>query len=279
MDEKILENLQILDKEDLITNLIVYCANNYRVNNYLLFGNDFLNFLGVKGKFKEIKSRVQVKGVGTPDMVLIYEDSNGKLKAVIIENKLKADEGRDQTENYSKGREKIKNKINAEITKFIFLTLFEDQKPKYEYSKDKPDGFRQETYKHFRKEVLCKHELKGVWKKLLDELSENLKEFYEYKVKDKDIIFENLKCDDDNLGKNYNYFKSIFNNIIENINKNRSDEKKFKYRRFRHMLLNNYDLSVEDQKTTLKRVINSWRGNLEQVDDILVMGIRFHKKK
>ncbi|MCF6365417.1 MAG: SpoIIE family protein phosphatase [Bacteroidales bacterium] len=52
------------------------------------------------------------------------------------------------------------------------------------------------------------------------------------------------------------------------------DEKKFKYRRFRHMLLNNYRLPVEEQKNNLKRVINSWRGQLEQVDDILVMGIR-----
>jgi len=56
------------------------------------------------------------------------------------------------------------------------------------------------------------------------------------------------------------------------------DEKKFKYRRFRHLLLNNYHKPVDNQKGILKRIINSWRGQLEQVDDILVMGIRIHSK-
>jgi len=52
------------------------------------------------------------------------------------------------------------------------------------------------------------------------------------------------------------------------------DDKKFKYRRFRHMLLSNYEKPVEEQKSILKRVINTWRGRMEQIDDILVMGIR-----
>jgi serine phosphatase RsbU (regulator of sigma subunit) len=56
------------------------------------------------------------------------------------------------------------------------------------------------------------------------------------------------------------------------------DEKKFKYRRFRHILLNNYHKPVDEQKNILKRVINSWRGQLEQIDDILIMGIRIHTK-
>ena len=57
------------------------------------------------------------------------------------------------------------------------------------------------------------------------------------------------------------------------------DEKKFKYRRFRNMLLNNYMKDCQEQEKILKRVINSWRGNLEQVDDIMVLGIRIHTKK
>lgn len=52
------------------------------------------------------------------------------------------------------------------------------------------------------------------------------------------------------------------------------DDKKFKYRRFRHLLLNNYEKSLQEQKDILKRVINSWRGNQEQVDDILIIGIK-----
>ncbi len=54
------------------------------------------------------------------------------------------------------------------------------------------------------------------------------------------------------------------------------DSKKFKYRRFRHMLLNNYDKPAEEQKQILKRVINTWRGTYEQIDDILVIGVRIH---
>ncbi|NPA68616.1 MAG: SpoIIE family protein phosphatase [Chlorobi bacterium] len=54
------------------------------------------------------------------------------------------------------------------------------------------------------------------------------------------------------------------------------DEKKFKYRRFRHLLLNNYEKPMREQKNILKRVINTWKGNLEQVDDILVIGLRIH---
>ncbi len=57
------------------------------------------------------------------------------------------------------------------------------------------------------------------------------------------------------------------------------DEKKFKFRKFRHMLLNNYKKPVDEQKDILKRVINNWRGQLEQVDDILILGIRIHTKK
>lgn len=52
------------------------------------------------------------------------------------------------------------------------------------------------------------------------------------------------------------------------------DDKKFKYRRFRHLLLNNYEKSLQEQKDILKRVINSWRGTQEQVDDILIIGIK-----
>ncbi len=52
------------------------------------------------------------------------------------------------------------------------------------------------------------------------------------------------------------------------------DEKKFKYRRFRHLLLNNYEKPLNEQKDILKRVINTWRGALEQIDDILVIGVK-----
>lgn len=52
--------------------------------------------------------------------------------------------------------------------------------------------------------------------------------------------------------------------------------KKFKYRRFRHLLLTIHSMPVETQLKILEKSINEWKGNLEQVDDILVIGIRLH---
>ncbi len=50
--------------------------------------------------------------------------------------------------------------------------------------------------------------------------------------------------------------------------------KKFKYKQLHELLLANCSLSAEEQKTVLERTIEDWRGNLEQVDDICVVGIR-----
>ncbi len=50
--------------------------------------------------------------------------------------------------------------------------------------------------------------------------------------------------------------------------------KKYKYRRLRHLLLTIHQLPVKKQREYLEDSIEEWRGNLEQVDDILVIGIR-----
>lgn len=50
--------------------------------------------------------------------------------------------------------------------------------------------------------------------------------------------------------------------------------KKFKYRRFRHLLLTIHQYPMEEQMRLLEERINRWKGNAEQVDDILVIGFR-----
>ncbi len=50
--------------------------------------------------------------------------------------------------------------------------------------------------------------------------------------------------------------------------------KKFKYRRFRHLLLNIHTLPASRQMELLDQSIVSWMGVHEQVDDILIMGVR-----
>ncbi|MBN8692363.1 MAG: tetratricopeptide repeat protein [Bacteroidetes bacterium] len=50
--------------------------------------------------------------------------------------------------------------------------------------------------------------------------------------------------------------------------------KKFKYKQLNEVLLVNHNKPLSEQKEILKQTFESWRGNLEQVDDVCVIGIR-----
>ena len=50
--------------------------------------------------------------------------------------------------------------------------------------------------------------------------------------------------------------------------------KKFMYKRFKDKLADIHKLQMDDQKEKLEKELNEWKGNLEQVDDITVIGIR-----
>lgn len=50
--------------------------------------------------------------------------------------------------------------------------------------------------------------------------------------------------------------------------------KKFKYRRFRHLLLNIHKLPAPEQEKALDHSIMQWMGEHEQVDDILIIGVK-----
>ncbi|NPA35643.1 MAG: SpoIIE family protein phosphatase [Chlorobi bacterium] len=56
------------------------------------------------------------------------------------------------------------------------------------------------------------------------------------------------------------------------------ENKKFKYRRFRHLLLNIHKLPAQDQKAILHQKMEEWMGysgkKQEQIDDILIIGIK-----
>ncbi len=50
--------------------------------------------------------------------------------------------------------------------------------------------------------------------------------------------------------------------------------KKFKYKSLKDLFISIQDKSMEEQKVILDQTLINWKGNLEQVDDILIMGVR-----
>jgi serine phosphatase RsbU (regulator of sigma subunit) len=50
--------------------------------------------------------------------------------------------------------------------------------------------------------------------------------------------------------------------------------KKFMKKRFKQLLLDNYHLPMTEQKELLDRTYEEWKAGHEQVDDVLVIGIK-----
>lgn len=50
--------------------------------------------------------------------------------------------------------------------------------------------------------------------------------------------------------------------------------KKFNYKRFRELLISMGDLSMEAQEKKLANTFDDWKGNLEQIDDLLIIGVK-----
>jgi serine phosphatase RsbU (regulator of sigma subunit) len=50
--------------------------------------------------------------------------------------------------------------------------------------------------------------------------------------------------------------------------------KKFMYRQLKQLLLTNHHLPLNQQRELISRAINNWKGTNEQVDDILLIGVR-----
>ena len=50
--------------------------------------------------------------------------------------------------------------------------------------------------------------------------------------------------------------------------------KKFKYKAFKQLLIDIQPLNMEEQQNALNKNIEEWKGNMEQVDDILIIGTR-----
>ena len=50
--------------------------------------------------------------------------------------------------------------------------------------------------------------------------------------------------------------------------------KKFKYKQLRDLFMQISSRPVDEQQVAMKNAFHSWKGDLEQVDDVLVIGMR-----
>jgi len=52
--------------------------------------------------------------------------------------------------------------------------------------------------------------------------------------------------------------------------------KKFMYKAFKELLLSIQKMSMDEQKNYLEKSLLKWKGNLEQIDDICIIGVKLH---
>jgi serine phosphatase RsbU (regulator of sigma subunit) len=101
-------------------------------------------------------------------------------------------------------------------------------------------------------------------------------------------LFE-IKADKSYIGNNKNGVADIFTNHTIQLQKDDcvyiytdgyADQfggpkgKKFKYNKFKDLLIENAHLGIDDQYNALNKAFIDWKGNQEQVDDVLVFGIK-----
>lgn len=55
--------------------------------------------------------------------------------------------------------------------------------------------------------------------------------------------------------------------------------KKFKYQNFRELILENYQLDMLVQKQKMEETFDQWKGDLEQIDDVCVIGVKINGKE
>jgi serine phosphatase RsbU (regulator of sigma subunit) len=49
--------------------------------------------------------------------------------------------------------------------------------------------------------------------------------------------------------------------------------KKFKYKQLQDLLTKSSQLGMDEQKQIIEKTFENWKGNLEQVDDVCIIGI------
>ena len=213
MKSNILEILGVAGKEDIITNLLAHA-----VEYSPTFRHRFLDLLcGITNhldanEFK-VMTRTQAGSAGIPDLVVAVK-YEAESALVVIENKLKAEEGDDQTSRYQQPESihslKAKARFfpeNEEVHEYlVFLTLFPES----------PSGekFVNKIYRDLYPllDDLPFNE-NATSDLLLRDFRDILREFYSFeKISLSDLILERLRGNAV-LDGPYLYFTRLFENL------------------------------------------------------------------
>ncbi|WP_270584636.1 hypothetical protein [Bacillus smithii] len=141
----IIQLLNCFYREDLVTDLMANLINTEKK-----FANWFVEHVcQVSGSYKMVNAHTRVglgKGIGTPDLIIELKNDSAAEKILVIENKLGALEGYEQTNRYAsdQGKEKLFKalKISPVPIEFFFLTLDPFTLPKN-------TQFHKRDYQHF----------------------------------------------------------------------------------------------------------------------------------
>jgi len=212
MNNNIFKVLGVQSREDSVSNAIAYA-----INQSDKFRNGFLSHICDKNS-RDYDSclaytRVSTGESGIPDLVIICKSQNG-AELIIIENKLKADEGDDQTDRYAK-----EESINALIDRlcpdyqresvnasFIFLTLFPDQEPSSK-------KFVVKRHSDLSTININKKEINSLAVQLISDWISLTKDFYsKSETNPEDIICKKLQ-NDNGMDGGYLYFRTFLGQL------------------------------------------------------------------
>lgn len=210
MERNILKVLGVEAKEDIISNLLAHCFNSSEN-----FRSVFLESVCERapGSYRSLvaRTRVAIPDSGVPDLVIVGQREKG-TDLIVIENKLKAEEGQDQTGRYASPEcvDNIRRRFNLQPpvkTSFVFLTLFPDQQPQHK-------KFKPVAYSQVRNALdLLKLGEHSTTERLLRDLKLLLTEFYDYGAPAAgDKLDEKLR-DAHTLERAYLYFKAFVSQI------------------------------------------------------------------
>jgi hypothetical protein len=211
MTDNLFTILGIQTREDCVSNALAYAVNesaSFREEFLKQFCNrDASEYFSIKAY-----TRISTGTPGIPDIVVTLEkDSTADL--IVIENKLKAEEGSDQTDRYC-SKEAIGTLMNRLLPEkslgtasFVFLTLFPDQNPaSNQYS----------VHRHSElKKVSAKVHLWGneIAKQLIIDWLALVEAFYEKEDVALNDVFHEKLSDDSGLDAGFLYFRQAFRQL------------------------------------------------------------------